>query len=110
MQSLIQPKDPEPSKSGLRAGLKRRVAGAWRSLVWRLVVTLTASLLLILGFTGWQALNLHRKHLLSVQEEHAIVIGETILSSSRSAMLRNDTVHLAQIFESVGRPSTWPNQ
>ena len=50
-----------------------------RSLGWRLVVALTGSLLLLLGVSGWLALELHRAHLYSLLERTAIEMGKALL-------------------------------
>lgn len=83
--------------------------GSWRwwgavthSLGWRLVITLTGSLLLLLGVSGWLALQLHRQHLYSLLERTAIELGETILSSTRSSMMENDRNHLDEIIQNIG--------
>ncbi|MBZ0267284.1 HAMP domain-containing protein [bacterium] len=83
--------------------------GSWRtwgavthSLGWRLVITLTGSLLLLLGASGWLALQLHRQHLYSLLERTAVELGETILSSTRSSMMENDRHHLDEIIRNIG--------
>ena len=73
-----------------------------RSIGWRLVITLNAALVLLLGITGWLVLQLHQKHLYSLLEETAIGIGETILSSTHSSMLKNDRESLTQILDNIG--------
>lgn len=73
-----------------------------RSLGWRLVVALTGSLLLLLGTSGWLALELHRAHLFSLLERTAVEMGETILSSTHSSMMENDRDHLDEIIRNIG--------
>jgi two-component system NtrC family sensor kinase len=81
---------------------RRAVGAVTRTLGWRLVVTLTASLLLLLGISGWLALELHRQHLYSVLERTAVEMGETILSSARSSMMENDRRQLGEIIRNIG--------
>jgi two-component system NtrC family sensor kinase len=82
---------------------ERRSRGAvTHSLGWRLVITLTGSLLVLLGTSGWLALELHRKHLYSLLERTAVEMGETILSSARSSMMENDRRRLDEIIRNIG--------
>jgi len=74
-----------------------------RSLGWRLVLALTGSLIVLLGVSGFLALELHRKHLYGMLEENALDLGETILSSAHYSMLENDRRSLEEILGSIGR-------
>lgn len=98
--SRVQP--PRGSQGGLPWRFGRWVRNASGCLGWRLVTVLVGSLLVLLGLSGWLALELHRKHLLSLLEETAIGIGETILFSAHASMLENDRDHLAQIVDNIG--------
>ena len=73
-----------------------------RSLGWRLGVALTGSLLLLLGISGWLALELHRAHLYSLLERTATEMGQTILSSTQSSMMENDRNHVDEIIRNIG--------
>jgi two-component system NtrC family sensor kinase len=81
---------------------RRSVGAVTRTLGWRLVATLTGSLLLLLGISGSLALELHRQHLYSVLERTAVEMGETILSSARSSMMENDRRQLGEIIRNIG--------
>jgi two-component system NtrC family sensor kinase len=92
-----------PASGGPLPFLGRVYQTVSRCLGWRLVGVLSASLIILLGASGWLALKLHRQHLYALLEENAIGIGETILSSAHSFMLKNDQGHLTEIFQNVGR-------
>lgn len=70
---------------------------------WRLIVILISALVVLLASSNWLALRLHRQHLVAQLEQHALDIGETILSSTRASMLENDQEDLAGIVASIGR-------
>lgn len=93
---------PVPRKWGGLLYLRKRLQYMSRCLGWRLVFLLVGSLVVLLGASGWFALQLHRQHLLSMLEESAIGIGETILDSARFSMLENDRQHLGRIIENIG--------
>lgn len=98
--------ESDRAENGHKRGFRRFarfVATAYHSLVWRLVGIITVALVLSLGATGWLALHLQRRHLLSMLERSAIDTGETVLTSMHSSMLANDQTHLRGIIESIGR-------
>lgn len=96
-------KQPVPhERGGLLYSVSTRVQNMSRCLGWRLVFLLVGSLVVLLGASGWLALQLHRQHLLSLLEESAIGIGETILDGARFSMLENDQRNLARIVDNVG--------
>jgi two-component system, NtrC family, sensor kinase len=82
-----------------------RQALAGRSLAWRLGLTLTGCLGILLGVGGWYGLEMHRRQLYGLLEQSALDTGETILSSTYSSMLENDQRHIARIIGDVGRRS-----
>ncbi len=84
-------------------GLARIVGTAYRSVVWRLVGIISVALIVSLGASGWLALHLQRRHLVSMLERSATETGETVLTSMHSSMLANDQTHLRGIIESIGR-------
>lgn len=84
--------------SAVIAGLHRTS----RSLGWRLVFLLTLGLGVLLGTSGWLALQLHERHLVAFLEANVANMGETILSSTHASMLENDQRHLTQIVENMG--------
>ena len=95
----------EQSRSRTRMGLAVHPIArrASRYLGWRLAALLTATLLVLLGCSGWLALELHRRHLLGSLEENVANMGETILSGTHASMLENDQRQLSQLVESFGR-------
>jgi two-component system NtrC family sensor kinase len=97
---------PQPdgeNARGLRSLLRRWSELPARCIGWRLVITLGASLLLVLASSGWLALQLHRKHLYSMLAENATGIGETILASTNASMMENNRQHLLKILENIGQ-------
>jgi two-component system NtrC family sensor kinase len=68
-----------------------------------LVGIITLALILSLGASGWFALHLQRRQLLSMLERSATETGETVLTSMHSSMLANDQTHLRGIIENIGR-------
>lgn len=62
---------------------------------------LTLTLVLLLGASGWAALRLHRRNLITMLERSAQETGETILTSMRSSMMANDATHLRRIVSNV---------
>ena len=82
--------------------VRRSLGAVTRSLGGRLVITLTGTLLLLLGISGWLALELHRAHLYSLLERTAVEMGKTILSSTQSSMMENDRNHLDGIIRNIG--------
>jgi two-component system, NtrC family, sensor kinase len=97
------PKRVADRGSGTSRFLRRGGAGAPRSLGGRLVLALTGALVILLGVSGFLALELHRKHLYGLLEQNALDLGETILSSTHFSMLENDRRHLEEILGSIGR-------
>ncbi len=84
-------------------GLAQFARTTYRSVVWRLVGIITVALIVSLGASGWLALHLQRRHLVSMLERSATETGETVLTSMHSSMLANDQTHLRGIIESIGR-------
>lgn len=89
-------------EGGLLHAIKRGLHEIRRCLSWRLVLLLIGSLVILLGATSWLALKLHRQHLLSLLEENAIGIGETILYGAQHEMLENDRDDIAMMVRNIG--------
>jgi two-component system, NtrC family, sensor kinase len=97
------PRHRSASRTGGGSGASRFLGGLTmsRSLGWRLVLALTGSLIVLLGVSGFLALELHRKHLYGLLEQNALDLGETILSSTHYSMLENDRRSLEEILGSI---------
>jgi two-component system NtrC family sensor kinase len=67
-----------------------------RCLGWRLVFFLAASLIVLVGARDWLSMRLHREQMESQLEGRASDIGETLLFSTRAAMLANDWPRLKE--------------
>ena len=67
-----------------------------RCLGWRLVFFLAASLVVLMGARDWISMRLHREQMESQLEDRASDIGETLLFSTRAAMLANDWPRLEE--------------
>ena len=95
--------EKQDRNGGSRVSGVLRSAAIRQSLGWRLVVALTAALVVLLATSGFLALELHRKHLYGLLEQNALDLGETILSSTHYSMLENDRRGLEEILGSIGR-------
>jgi two-component system, NtrC family, sensor kinase len=62
-----------------------------------LVFLLGASVSLVFGISGWVALDLHRRDMVSTLENRASDVAKTLLAATWSAMLENDERQLHQI-------------
>jgi two-component system, NtrC family, sensor kinase len=67
------------------------------------VFLLGASVSLVFGISGWVALDLHRRDMVSTLENRASDVAETLLAATWSAMLENDERQLHQITENATR-------
>lgn len=102
MRSSCEPDRSDTGNPRVIGGLTRIAGTVYRSVVWRLVGIITIALIVSLGASGWLALHLQRRHLLSMLERSATETGETVLTSMHSSMLANDQTHLRGIIESIG--------
>jgi len=92
----------EGGKPGRREAAAGPIRAALGCLGFRLVLVLTASLILLLGVSGWLAVTLHRRHLETLAQETAVGIGDVVLSSLHASMLENDRDRLARTVENIG--------
>jgi two-component system NtrC family sensor kinase len=74
-----------------------------RCLGWRLVFVLAGALVLLLGARDLLSMRMQRQQLERQLEDRAVDIGETVLSSTRAAMLANDWARLEEDLENVAR-------
>lgn len=70
---------------------------------WRLVFFLAALLLVLMGGRDWMAMRLQRQQMEDQLEGRAVDIGETVLSSTRAAMLANDWPRLEEDLANLAR-------
>jgi two-component system NtrC family sensor kinase len=99
------PTDPGSGPRHARAGpgIVDRIRHLRHCLGWRLVIFLAASLLVLLGASNWVSMRLHRQQLERQLEDRAVDIGETVLYSTRAAMLANDWPRLEEDLANLAR-------
>ena len=74
-----------------------------RCLGWRLVFFLATSLIVLMGARDWISTRLHREQMEDQLEDRAYDIGETLLFSTRAAMLANDWPRLEEDLANAAR-------
>ncbi len=99
------PNDPGSGPRVARAGpaIADRIRHLRHCLGWRLVIFLAASLLVLLGASNWVSMRMHRHQLERQLEDRAVDIGETVLYSTRAAMLANDWPRLEEDLANLAR-------
>jgi two-component system NtrC family sensor kinase len=97
--------DPGSGPRNARAGpgFGDRFRHLRHCLGWRLVIFLAASLVVLLGASNWVSMRLHRQQLELQLEDRAVDIGETVLYSTRAAMLANDWPRLEEDLANLAR-------